>query len=251
MPDFLAEPAIAATVLAIYLVAGLVKGALGFGLPLVAVTLLPFVLPVETALALNAVVIVVTNAHQVMQAGQIRPGLRVALPLCLGAVLTIPLGAIFVAGISARDLMAVLGTLVLMFVLLSFARPTLRTPERWWRPVGFGVGLISGIVGALTSSPGSVFVTYVVSLHLERQIYMATLGLIMSLFGAMLAASYASVGLLQWQHIGLGAVATVPGILGMIAGNAWARRLPLRRFRQVVLAILGLLAVVMIRRALL
>jgi uncharacterized protein len=248
--DFVDPPELLAVVLAIYLFAGFVKGAMGFGLPLVSVTVLPFLIPVETALALNALVIMITNLQQIGQAGATRDGFRAGWPMMLGMALTVPAGALFTVGISTSALMTILGSFVLLFVASSFVVPTLRVPPGWeWR-TGFGMGLASGFVGALTSSPGPIFVMYVVSLHLARPVYMAALGFIMTLFGLVVTLSYIWVGVVRWEHVPTGVLATVPAFLGMWLGNAAGKKLGVEAFRRIILSLLGILAVLMIRRAL-
>jgi uncharacterized protein len=247
---FADSPEFLAFILAIYFFAGFVKGALGFGLPVVAITLLPFFVPVETALALNALVIMTTNLQQIFQAGGTRDGFRAAWPMMLGMALMVPVGALFTVGIPASALMTILGSFVLLFVVASFLNPALQVPRGWERRIGFGMGLISGFVGALTSSPGPIFVMYVVSLHLVRPVFMAALGFIMSLFGVVVTASYIWVGVVRWEHVAPGVLATVPAVLGMWLGNASGKRLGVDAFRKVVLTLLGFLAVLMIERAL-
>ncbi len=247
IPDLSTE--MIAAILGIYLLAGLVKGAMGFGLPVVAVTMLPFIVPVEMALALNALVILATNLQQIRQAGEPRPGLSAAWPMMLGMAIMVPVGALFTVGITTQTLMMILGSFVLLFVISNFASPSLRTPPQHAQKVGFGMGLVSGFVGALTSSPGPIFVMYVVSLHLTRPVYMSALGFIMSLFGFVVALSYAWVGILRTEHVLLGLICILPSIVGMWLGNRWASTLPLETFRKTVLVLLGVLALMMIRRA--
>ncbi len=247
---FADQPTLLAIILATYFFAGFVKGAMGFGLPVVAVTVLPFLIPVETALALNALVIATTNLQQIGQAGATRQGFTAAWPMMLGMALMVPVGALFTVGISTAALMTILGSFVLLFVVSSFLNPALRVPRGWERRIGFAMGLASGFVGALTSSPGPIFVMYVVSLHLARPVYMATLGFIMTLFGFVVTASYVWVGVVRWEHLPTGGLATVPAILGMWLGNVAGRKLGVEAFRRIVLTLLGGLAVLMIRRAL-
>lgn len=249
---FADSPTLLAVILGIYLAGGFVKGALGFGLPVVTITILPFLVPVETALALNALVIMTTNVQQIIQAGGtgMREAFRAAWPMMLGMALMVPVGALFTAGISTAALMTILGSFVLLFVIASFVNPALRVPRGWEQRVGFGMGLVSGFVGALTSSPGPIFVMYVVSLHLARPVFLAALGFIMTLFGFVVTASYIWVGVLRWEHVPPGVLATIPAVLGMWLGNVAGRRLGVGTFRRIVLVILGLLAALMIRRAL-
>ncbi|MFK7942670.1 MAG: sulfite exporter TauE/SafE family protein [Paracoccaceae bacterium] len=238
-----------AAIAAIYLAAGLVKGATGFGLPVVSVALLPFVVPVEMALALNAIVIFVTNVQQIRQAGAIREGLRAAWPMMVGMAVMVPLGALFAERIAEQTLMAILGSFILLFVASNFLNPALKIPDGQARNVGFGMGLVSGVVGGLTSAPGPIFVMYVVALHLARPVFMTALGFIMATFGLSVAASYIWVGLLRWEHAGPGMLSIPPVLLGMWLGNKWAARLPMDHFRKIVLLLLGVLACLLIRRA--
>ncbi|MEM7742200.1 MAG: sulfite exporter TauE/SafE family protein [Pseudomonadota bacterium] len=239
-----------AEVAAIYLLAGLVKGATGFGLPVVAVTLLPFFVPYEMALALNAIVIFFTNIQQIRQAGALREGLGAAWPMMLGMAIMVPVGALFTVGITEATLMMILGSFVLLFVVTSLLNSSLHIPKGWQQRTGFGMGLLSGFVGALTSAPGPIFVMYVHALHLPRPIFMAGLGFIMVLFGFVVGASYAWVGVLRLEHVLPGLLGIPPAMLGMWLGNSWAKHLPIETFRKIVLILLGILAVVIIYRAL-
>lgn len=72
----------------------------------------------------------------------------------------------------------------------------------------------------------------------------------MSLFGFVVTASYIWVGVLRREHVPPGVLAIIPSVLGMWLGNVSGRRLGVGTFRRIVLVIPGLLAALMIRRAL-
>lgn len=238
-----------ATVAAVYLLAGMVKGALGFGLPVISIALLPFVVPLEAALALNAIVILFSNIQQVRVAGRLREAASVAWPMIAGLALTVPVGAAMTASLPEGVLAGALGGLILIFVAFSLARPSFAIGPRRRVPVGFGLGLASGIVGALTTAPGPIFVAYVTALAAPRQVHMGALGLIMGSFGAVVTLSFVWAGVLRAEHVALGLVSVLPVVAGMSLGNAWAARLPLGAFRTAVLVLLAVLAVLMLRRA--
>ncbi|MGD1925779.1 MAG: sulfite exporter TauE/SafE family protein [Paracoccaceae bacterium] len=237
-------------VLLTYMLAGLVKGAMGFGLPIVAIALLPMFVPVDTALALNAIVVIATNVNQIVQGGQYRDGLSVAWPLVLGMALAIPPTAILAAGLSADTLLLIVGVSVLIFIAISLVNPALSVPQVWRRPAGLGFGLLGGIVGALTSAPAAALAPYMIALHLPRPVYITALGYLLTGFGVIVALSYASVDILHASHV-LPALASVPiAIAGMWIGDRWARRLANETFRRAVLALLAVLAIALIRRSL-
>ena len=236
-------------VLAIYCGAGVIKGAVGFGLPVTAAALLPFVVPVEMALGLNAIVIIYTNLLQVRLGRAYRDGLLAAWPIMAGMVVAVPIGAYFAAGLDGRNLLMLLGVFVLIFSGLSFFNPALRVPPSWRIKGGLLTGLVSGIIGGLVSAPGPTYVPFVVAMQLPRAVYITALAYVMVMFGAMSAVSYAWVGLLRAEHV-LPSVASIPAaVLGMFIGDRLARMLPVETFRRVVLVLLAGLAIMLIRRA--
>ena len=237
-------------VLSVYLLAGMVKGAMGFGLPIVSVSILPFVVPVGTALGLNALVLIATNLQQIRQGGACRDGFVAAWPVMAGMLVGVPVGAALAADLAPDTLILVLGIFILIFVALSVVNPAFRVAPAWRRKVGVTAGAVSGVVGALTSAPASIFVMFMVSLRLARPVYMTALGTIMGLFGTAAALSYAVTGVLTAQHV-LPALASIPpAVLGMWLGDRWASRLGALAFRRAVLVLLAVLAVLMIRRSL-
>lgn len=237
-------------VILVYLLAGLVKGALGFGLPMVAIALLPLFVPVDTALALNAIVVIATNFQQVVQGGQYREGTLYAWPIVLGMAIAIPPTAVFAAGLSSETLLLIVGVSVLVFIATSIFNPTLSIAERWRKPWGIGFGIVSGTVGAITSAPAAALVAYMIALQLPRPVYMTTLGIILCCFGVIVGTSYAWVSILDTSHFAPALISIPMAILGMWVGDRWARRLASETFRRAVLAMLAILAMVLIRRSL-
>ena len=244
------SPELLISIIAIYLVAGLVKGAMGFGLPLVAIALLPLVVPVEAALALNAIVVVVTNLQQIVQGGRYREGFTYAWPLVLGMAIAIPPAAYFAASLPGDTLLLIVGVSVIVFIVASVLNPALAIPPQLRKIAGIGFGLLSGVVGALTSAPAAAFVAYMVALQLPRPVYMTTLGIVLSSFGLIVGGAYAAVSILDSSHLFPGLISVPVAILGMWIGDRWAKRLASETFRKSVLVLLAILAIILIRRAL-
>ncbi|MEM6943618.1 MAG: TSUP family transporter, partial [Pseudomonadota bacterium] len=92
-----------------FFLGGLVKGGLGFGLPLVTISLLPLFLPLDLALAINALILPALNAWQARQSGRFGEVLRRFWPLALTLTLFLPLGAWFATGVDTRTLTLALG----------------------------------------------------------------------------------------------------------------------------------------------
>ncbi|MEM7211165.1 MAG: sulfite exporter TauE/SafE family protein [Pseudomonadota bacterium] len=242
------EPMTLISVMAIYLLAGLVKGAMGFGLPLVAIALLPLVIPVDMALSLNAIVIVVTNLQQIIQGGRYREGIAAGWPVILGFALAIPPVALIAAELSPQTLLLIVGIAVLGFIAASVRNPALEIPHGERQRFGFLFGIFGGCLGALTSAPAAIVAPYVLALHLPRPVYMTMLGMVLSSFGLFLGLAFAWVSIFQVSYVGPGLISVPIAILGMWIGDRWARKLATETFRRAVMILLGVIAIVLIRR---
>lgn len=250
--DILTLPAtpILLGILGAYLAGGFAKGALGFGLPLVTISILPYFIPIDMALAMNAVVPLITNIFQLLQAGQSRETLRRCWPLLGGLVLGIPLGSALIQVVDKALLTALLGGFVMGFVLISALSPRFRVPPRQETLLGSLTGLVAGVVGALTSANGPVLVMYLVGLELPRQVFIGCLAWLFIATGSLNSIAYWSIGILDTQRVLLALLCLLPAYLGMQIGNALAARLSAQVFRRVVLLALFILGANLVRRAL-
>ncbi|MEO1775764.1 MAG: sulfite exporter TauE/SafE family protein [Pseudomonadota bacterium] len=228
-------------VLAAFFAGGLMKGGLGFGLPLVTISITPFFVPVDLAIALNAAVLPFVNMLQVWQAGTLGETLRRYWPLILMLSLTMPIGVLLGLAVSAEGLTLALGLAITAFTLFQWVNPRLVLPQRLERPIGAGVGVVAGICGGLTSINGPFFVLYLVGLGVERRVMMSALGVFFLLTGVLLSGSFAAVGLLDGPRLLAALACLLPAFAGMAAGNRLARRVPQEAFRRIVLSGLLLL----------
>ena len=234
-----------AIVLAVYLAAGVVKGALGFGMPLIAGAVLPQIVPLPLVLAINAVILPITNTVQFARAGATGAVLRRHWLVLAGLAVAVPLGAVVVARADPRWVGLLFGLFITLAAALSWAVPDWRIPDRAVGPTAFGTGLLGGLVAALTTAPGPVFVLYLVGRGVGRAERMGALGLLLLAGGGLVAVSFLMVGILNGPRILLALVCLVPALAGMYVGDALAERIPARRLRALVLLaliVLGLRA---------
>lgn len=229
-------------IILIFLIAGLVKGVAGFGLPTVSIALLALLRPLPEAMALMLLPSLATNIWQAFGGGT----LRLVAPR-LGVFLVCAAGATYgAAGLLARAdtvlLSGVLGLVLLASSTFSLATPTLPAPSRraeFWLAAPFGA--ISGGIAGLTGSFLVPAAPWLQAIRLPREQFVQGFGLGVVLVNGALAAGLAGAGLLP---VGLGA-ASLAGLVPALAGMALGRRLRLRldegAFRRVVQVALGLL----------
>lgn len=242
------EPMDLASLLAIFVGGGMVKGALGFGLPLVTVAVLPLVVPVDFALAINALILPFTNIAQLVQTGEIRKTLLRFRYVIGGVVLGVPLGAALVTSVSEDVLMLALGVFIVVFVALTLFTPHLTVPPGRDREVAASVGLLAGVLGALTTANGPLFVMHLVALKVDRRMFLSALGLLFIISGALISGAFWIAGLMDLSRLIVAGLCLPAALLGMKIGNGIGTRIPAAKFRALVLAVLCLLAANLVLR---
>jgi uncharacterized membrane protein YfcA len=232
------------TAAAVFLAGGIVKGTLGIGLPLVAVPLLSLFIPATQAIALVAMPVLVSNAWQAVDSGNLQ-GLRRFLPLIatqlVATLLTVPM----TLALSPRTLNAVLGAVVLLAVMLLCLPLRLQVPparERWWSA---GIGAFSGAMGGVSSLTGPLIISYLASLRLSREAFIGSISLIYLGSAIPLYASMAAHGRLGGTDLVLSTLALAPVACGLTLGKRLRSHLSEIWFRRVLLVFLTVVAVVL------
>ncbi|MBM7062501.1 sulfite exporter TauE/SafE family protein [Pseudomonas sp. UL073] len=220
-------------ILAVFLLAGTVKGAIGLGLPTISVGLLGLVMPPMQAAAILVVPSMVTNLWQLADGRSPLPMLRRLWPLLAGIVV----GTLLV-GWLLRDLQLPhasqwLGVALLVYAALGLAAVPLRVApqqEAWLAPL---VGAVTGAITAVTGVFVIPAVPYLQAIGLEKDELVRGLGLSFSVSTLALALSLGHQGeLLQPAVLAVSALALLPALLGMAGGQWLRRRVSAERFRR-------------------
>jgi len=236
------------SVAAVFLLGGVVKGAIGFGLPLVTISILPLLVPLDLALAINGVMLPIANMRQFLRERIIGLTIRTVWPIMVGLVIGVPIGTQLLTRVSESQFDLGLGLFIIAFVGVTMVAPRFRLQASWSRPVALLVGWLAGTVGALTSANGPFFVMYLVAIGASRALFFSALGLLFVTTGLLIALSYAVAGLLTPQRLALALLFAIPAFGGMLVGNRLGNRLSVERFRLLVLGGLLLLGLNLIRR---
>lgn len=232
-----------------FLLAGLVKGVIGLGVPTVSLALLAATLGLQPAMALLLFPAFVTNLWQGLVGGHLRPLLRRLWTLLLAVCLATWLGVWLLSALEASLLSALLGALLCLYAALSLVRPQVRQPgrhETWLSPLVGGVnGLLTGMTGSFVV-PG---VLYLQALGLARDALIQAMGLLFTVSTLALGLSLGDRQLLSSDLALLSAAAVAPALLGMLLGQRVRQRLSETVFRKVFFAALLLLGAYIVVRA--
>ena len=217
---------------------GVVKGAVGLGLPTVVLAALAPYMPVSKAAAMLVIPSLVTNAWQMF--GGPRPAqsaLRLA-PLLAGIVVGTLLAPIGMATVNTHIAALCLGMLLLSYAAIGLADLTLATPpaaEPWISPV---LGLVSGLINAATGLFVIPLVPYLQSLEMEKDELVQALALCFTVGVLALALRLWIDGTSVLGEATASALALAAALLGMPAGKALRDRSSQRIFSKCFFATL-------------
>lgn len=244
------DPVLLAIVAAVFVLAGMVKGVIGLGLPTVSLGLLTAALDLTSAMALMIAPSLVTNLWQGAVGGHARAILNAHWPFLALATGTIWIGAMALGQVDPALLSALLGAVLAVYAAigLSGARLAIAPRHRPWAGPVFGAanGVLTGMTGSFVV-PG---VMYLQAAGLPRDRLVQAMGMLFTLSTAGLAVALGRHGLWSAELGTLSALAVVPAILGMVVGARLRRRIPEAAFRRVFFAAILLLGGYIAARAL-
>ena len=215
-------PLLAATG-SIFVLAGMVKGVIGLGLPTISMGLLGLLMsPVEAA-ALLVVPSLVTNLWQ-MAAGPRLAALTLRLwPMMAGICLGIWAGAALLGGLAAAGATQALGVALMVYAAVGLAQVRMAVAPAWERWLGPAAGAVTGILTGATGVFVIPAVPYLQALGLGKDDLVQALGLSFTVSTLALAASLAAMGALGGQALAGSLLTLAPACLGMAVGQ-WLRR---------------------------
>ncbi|MGE5517000.1 MAG: sulfite exporter TauE/SafE family protein [Bacteroidota bacterium] len=230
-----------AGVAATFILAGLIKGVIGLGLPTVGMALLGLMMVPGEAAALLVVPSLVTNLWQLAVGPGLTGLLRRLWPLLAGICLGTWAGGGLLDGLSASDAARGLGLALVLYAGLGLAQLHLRLPRRHEAWLGLPVGLATGVVTLATGVFVVPAVPYLQALDVDKDELIQGLGLSFTVSTLALAASLARAGVMSLPLMEASVLALLPAALGMVLGQWLRGRVTQQVFRRCFFA--GLLAV--------
>jgi uncharacterized membrane protein YfcA len=220
-----------------FFLAGLVKGAAGLGLPLVALPLLSFALPLKTSVALAIVPIFATNVLQSVQGGMARPTFRRFWSAWLIVVAVIAVSAQALVAVDERVLYAIIGTTLILLTVTLRYRPSLQvTPaqEAWASPM---VAAVGGLLGGFTGIYGPPYMLYLASLRMKKQEFVAAISQYFVAGNIGLTIGLLGFGGATPRDLALSVAAMIPTYAGLWLGQRVHARLDESRFSAMLYAL--------------
>jgi hypothetical protein len=226
-------------------VAAFIRGFTGFGLAVVGVPLLSlFFAPAE--IVPSIMILAIIAGLQLIPKIWHRVDWKLLLPTLGGAAIGTPLGTWLLAGVSANVMRLLIGGAVLaasLAVQLGF-----RFAQRPPAGVNAGFGAIAGLTGGAAAMPGPSVIFLFLAVPIAHEAGRASLILFFQVSAVMSAVSATVAGLLQVHSLILGALLVPAMLIGNWLGDRVFDKASAKTYRRVVVALLaGLGAVAAIR----
>lgn len=159
------------------------------------------------------------------------------IPLLPWAVVGVYLGYLAMDQVNDRQLGRIIGLIVL--VILAFnawrnrrAEEELKVPTQWW--FAGAVGLIAGVTTMMANAAGPIMMVYLLAMKLPKREFIGT-GAWYFLFVNLLKVPFSyNLGLINTYSLRLDLYGAPFVALGAIAGILILKKIPQKRFTQVV-----------------
>ncbi|RVU86680.1 sulfite exporter TauE/SafE family protein [Leucothrix sargassi] len=234
----------------IVLLSGIIKGAIGFAMPLVIVSGVGSLMDPKYAIAAILLPIVMSNAMQTFRQG-VTPALQVVrdywryiLMVCVaifGAAQLVP-------NIKPSVFYWVLGIPVVVLSLIQLLGWTLTITPRHRGWAEWLIGGISGVLGGLAGTWGPTTVLYLLAVETPKAKQMVVQGVVYGLGAVTLLLAHIQSGVLNAQTLPFSAMLLPPAFFGMWLGFKIQDRLNQALFRKITLIVLVIAGLNLLRK---
>lgn len=246
------SPGLLIFAVAVTLLAGVVKGAVGFAMPLIMISGMGILLDPKLVVAGIILPIVLSNALQVARCGWVeaKKAMRDYMIYIIIVCVMILISAQLVTVIPDNVMYLVLGIPVTLLCAIQLLGLKLTIPEGRRKIASVIAGLLSGLLGGLAGTWGPTTVLYLVAIETPKARQIVVQGVIYGLGSVMLLLGHLKSGIMNGETVWFSAFLLVPALGGMWLGFKIHDRIDQTTFRKATLAVLLIAGLNLIRRGL-
>ncbi|MGB1234315.1 MAG: sulfite exporter TauE/SafE family protein [Planktomarina sp.] len=231
-------------------VAGVIKGIVGFAMPMIFITGLTVFVAPDLALAVLILPTLVTNVWQAMREGpQAAWWSLIDHRLYLGIVCAAMIGVTqIVPALDVSVYFLILGVVIVIFaaILLTGWQPNARQST----PLHVGLALVAGFAGGVSAILGPPTVTYLNTLNIDKRSFMRVQGVFYGLCAVVFMIGHILSGIVTRPRLELSLMVVPAALLGIWVGFMVQDRINQRAFRMATLIVLIISGLNLIRRGL-
>ncbi|WP_375691905.1 sulfite exporter TauE/SafE family protein [Pseudooceanicola sp. LIPI14-2-Ac024] len=246
----LMSPEVFALCLAVAVFAGIIKGMVGFAMPMILVSGLGSIVGPELALAGLILPTLATNGWQALRQGPRAAWesmVRFRVFLIIGFVALV-VSAQLVRVMPERLMLALIGVPITLFAVTQLMGKALVLPSASLK-VEAAIGGFAGFIGGFSGVWGPPTVAYLTALDTPKKEQMRIQGVIYGLGAAALVGAHIASGVFSRETAPFSAALLIPAGIGMAVGLKVQDRVDQATFRKVTLVVLLVAGMNLVRRA--
>jgi uncharacterized protein len=219
------------------LIAGLLKGVIGVGMPVVAFPLLSMLVDVQTAVMLLSVPLVVSNIPQALEGGLVTQTLWSLAPVLVGMVPGVWIGVAVLLNVDPAVAKTIAGAVVVLVAAVTLLAPELQIKQRLVFPVGLGAGFCGGLLGGIAALSGPLVFIFLLAKGLRGKAFTKEASMFLVVSSALLASALISSPRFDWHDVLVSTLATAPVVAGTLIGQKARDVVPADAFKKLVVLV--------------
>jgi uncharacterized membrane protein YfcA len=229
-----ATPGLIVLVAVSLLIAGLVKGVIGIGMPIVAFPLLSLLVDVQTAVMLLSVPLILSNIPQALEGGLVTQTLRNLAPVLAGMMPGVWIGVAVLLNVDPAVAKIAAGAGVILVAALTLLGPKLQIRQRLAGPVGLGAGFCGGLLGGIAALSGPLVFIFLLAKGLRGRAFTKEASTFLVVSSVLLASALTSSFRFDWGDVLISTLATAPVVAGTLVGRKVRDAVPADAFKKLV-----------------
>ena len=236
------DPTIIIIIILAVLAGGLVKGTLGFGMPMVALPIIAFIIPPTTAMILLCAPIFLTNFLQI----KFKQGVSsyIFLPMFLSLIIGLIIGARLILEINVNTITQIIAVSIIFAALVNcFGIKIKNINKNHENTITSLIGFGSGILGGLSTFYGPPMLAYLVAVDLQKEKFVRTVSTMYFIGSFPLYGSLIYYGFATKEDLIFSLILIIPAFIAQQIGTKIRDKFNQEQFRiciLITLIILGL-----------
>ena len=236
------DPSIVLVIILAVLAGGLVKGTLGFGMPMVALPIIAFIIPPTTAMILLCAPIFLTNFLQI----KFKEGVSSYrfLPMFLSLVVGLIIGARLILEINVNTITQIIAVSIIFAALVNcFGFKISNIKQNYEKIITTIIGFGSGILGGLSTFYGPPMLAYLVAVDLPKEKFVRTVSTMYFIGSFPLYGSLIYYGFATKEDLIFSLILIIPAFISQQIGTKIRDKINHKQFRNLVLSTLIILGI--------
>jgi uncharacterized protein len=201
------------------IVAGLLKGIIGVGMPVVALPLLSLFIDIKSAAMLLSMPLIFSNLPQALEGGKTGRCLTQLMPVILGMIPGLFLGVRVLLALDANVAKVIAGLVIMGVGGVTLLAPKLQLQSRLVLPTAITFGFSGGILGGIAAMPGPLVFIFLLAKGLRGKAFTKEASLYLVVSAGLLAVVLMASRQFSWLDVSVSMAAMLPVVLGMYVGQ--------------------------------